>query len=204
MKTPMRLALLVVMFCTLARSSTHVAEDSQDELVPLPIKRLFEASPAALDRHAFDAECADLEPTPDVTEIAIERAPCFGGCPVYTFVLRADGSAEYLGAGTRARWAKKVGYFNYYAFRQLAHAAEEIGFFDLDDRYACSITDDSTVYVSVVKNGTRKTIAHYAPDASGPVRLLMFERFIDRAYQQVEWLDPEPTPSEQPRPARPT
>lgn len=190
-KILMRFAMLTVVFGLLACRSTHVAEDSQDELVGGAIKREFDASSAALDRHAYLAPCADLKANTGITEIAIERAPCFGVCPVYTLVLRADGSAEYLGAGTRTGWARKVGRFDWYSFQQLAHAAEEIGYFELDNRYACSISDNPTVYVSVVKNGTRKTIEHYSPDSSGPVRLLMFEQFIDRAYQQVEWLDPE-------------
>jgi hypothetical protein len=100
-------------------------------------------------------------------------------------ILRADGSAEYITGSER-----KIGRLHVYSFLQLAHAAEEIGYFDLEARYACSVTDNPTVYVSVMKNGARKIIEHYSPDSSGPVRLLMFEHFIDRAYQEVAWETP--------------
>src|SRR5260221_13524477 len=32
-----------------------------------------------------------------VTEFGIERTACFGDCPVYTFIIKSDGSFRYKG-----------------------------------------------------------------------------------------------------------
>lgn len=178
----MRLALIATLSLLALACGSTVQDRSHDEFLRGPIQRQFEASSAALSTKAFSERCASLETKSDVTEIAIEHAPCFGVCPIYTLVLRADGSAEYLTVTT-----SKVGILNSYSYQQLAHAAEEIGYFDLDSQYACSISDEPTVYISVVKNGVRKTIQHYSPENSGPTRLLMFEQLIDRVMQHVEW-----------------
>ena len=34
---------------------------------------------------------------PEITEIRLERTPCFGGCPVDEVILRPDGTATYVG-----------------------------------------------------------------------------------------------------------
>ena len=42
---------------------------------------------------------------PQITEIRLERTPCFGSCPVDEVILRPDGSATYIGK----RFVKRIG-----------------------------------------------------------------------------------------------
>ena len=51
------------------------------------------------DSEADDARVRDADvPGPGpLTEISLERTPCFGSCPVDKVVLRPDGTATYIG-----------------------------------------------------------------------------------------------------------
>src|SRR5437868_14622557 len=44
----------------------------------------------------------------DVTAIGIEHSPCFGECPVYTFIVKSDGTFRYTGG----KFAKRQGDFS--------------------------------------------------------------------------------------------
>jgi len=39
----------------------------------------------------------DAASSGDITEVTLERTPCFGACPEDTLILRKDGTAAYLG-----------------------------------------------------------------------------------------------------------
>lgn len=160
--------------------------------------------PGVLER-AWEAEHGsaepDWEPCPDpddpkvpfanITEIAIERTPCYGYCATYTLTFRSDGTVTYFGQGNVEKVGTHTGHLDPGSFNFLARLAVDIGFFDLKDFYGCFVTDAPSVYVSIVRNGQRKTIKHYAPDLYGPPRLWMLETLIDDAYNVVEW-DPAP------------
>jgi hypothetical protein len=40
-----------------------------------------------------------------ITEITLERTPCYGSCPIDKMVFRSDGTAEYTGT----RFVKRTG-----------------------------------------------------------------------------------------------
>jgi len=122
-----------------------------------------------------------------VTEFAIERTPCFGYCSTYTLRLFSDGRVEYTGQASVPFVGTRRGKLDPYHFTQLARAAVGIGFFQLQDRYTCGVTDSPTVYVAVTKSGQRKIIEHYAPEWSGPQALRLLEEAIDAVQQHVEW-----------------
>jgi hypothetical protein len=139
-------------------------------------------------RHAM---CLDPEARTGVTEIAIEHTGCFGSCPIYTLILRADGSADYDGRAFVAHLGRRRGTLRRAEFEELARLALDIGYFDLDAAYTCSVTDSSTVYTSVVRREGNKTnkamIRHYAPGVTGPPRLRQFEYAIDDTADFVVW-----------------
>jgi hypothetical protein len=122
-----------------------------------------------------------------VTEIAIERTPCYGFCQTYTLRLFSDGRVEYRGQASVPFVGQREGQLDKYFFTRLARTAVGIGFFELQDRYTCGVTDSPTVYVAVTKNGERKIIEHYAPEYDGPYALRLLEQEIDAMYQHVEW-----------------
>ena len=117
----------------------------------------------------------------------MERTPCYGSCQVYTIRLSADGGVEYRGQANVRRVGRHRGRLEPYVFQKLAELAVDIGLFDLSDEYDCLVTDNPTAYVSVTRNGVRKTIRHYAPTATGPARLRAFEETLDRYAGEIEW-----------------
>lgn len=152
-----------------------------------PLQREFQQSHGP----ATDADYVACEMPYDnstgVTEISIERTPCYGFCPTYTLRLFSDGSVEYLGQASVEYVGTRRGKLHEYFFARLARVALGIGFFDMQDRYTCAVTDNPTVYVAVTKDGRRKVIEHYAAEWNGPHALLLFEDAIDAVHNYVEW-----------------
>lgn len=140
---------------------------------------------------ATDTEAAGCERPfdrdPGITEISIERTACFGACPTYTLRLFSDGRVEYRGQASVSFIGTREGKLDVWRFRRLARDAEGIGFFQLPDHYSCTVTDQSTVYVAVTRNGQRKVVEHYAPDWSGPAALRLLEQAIDAVQPSIEW-----------------
>jgi hypothetical protein len=154
---------------------------------PGPLQVEFERT------HGSESElvvCDSVAVPTDITEIAIERTPCYGFCSTYTMTLLPDGSVRYVGQGNVEHLGHLSGKIDPSSFRFLSKLAADIGFFEMNDLYTCMITDSPTVYVSVVRNGIRKTIKHYAPDRSGPARLVAFEEAIDAVYGSIQWASP--------------
>lgn len=164
----------------------------------LPPNALRESQPGALQREfgrshkaPTDAEYTNCE-TPyendtGVTEIAIERTPCYGFCSTYTLRLFRDGHVEYLGQASVPFVGARTGKLDEYFFTKLARTAVGIGFFEFQERYMCGVTDNPTVYIAVVRNGERKVIEHYAPEWNSPHALRLFEEAVDAVQQYIDW-----------------
>lgn len=131
--------------------------------------------------------CVQMAPPTGITEISLERTPCFGLCPTYTVKLRSDGSAEYYGQANVERVGSHTGTLDPEFFQRLSLVALDIEFFEMADAYDCLVTDNPTVYVSIVREGVRKTIRHYAPFHTGPPRLRLFEEHVDDHADRIEW-----------------
>jgi hypothetical protein len=144
-----------------------------------------EFGPAAVPQGAMPP-CAN-EPKTGITEISIEHTSCYGYCPTYTLRFYVDGSVTYRGQANVKFVGSRTGRLQPGLFEQLAALALDIGYFGLEDNYECNVTDLSVVYVSLVRDGSRKTIRHYAPGLTGPPRLRAFETLIDQMEHNVTW-----------------
>src|SRR5262249_51931069 len=80
-------------------------------------------------------------PRHGITEITLERTPCFGTCPVDRVTLRADGSASYTGTRYVDRLGEYKGTIGREEFDRLAAFLVSQKFFTLSDRYAVPATD---------------------------------------------------------------
>ena len=122
-----------------------------------------------------------------ITEIGLERTACYGWCPVYTVIFRSDDSVRYVGE----RYVQKIGTFHgklkMYAFHWLVRTALEMGIWEMRDAYSESVTDCSTSYIYIKKNGQKKVIRDYAN--SGPLLLELFQDRIDQTLGEVVWGD---------------
>jgi hypothetical protein len=121
------------------------------------------------------------------TEIAIERTPCFGHCPVFVASIREDGRMSYWGESDALRDGRHFGTVHAFGFAYLAGLANDLGIDELDDEYSIAITDQDSVYLALTRHGRRKLIAHYAPLRCGPPRLTAFENEIDHVLEQAKW-----------------
>ena len=177
----MRYAKLLALFLFIYGCAT--ARPSEVSSGPGPIAKLYAGYGGVEGGGPF---CDTNSPT-GISEIAIEGTGCLGSCPIYTLILRSDGTATYMGRANTRFIGTRHGKIDPRTVEDVAKLAVDIGFFDMDDFYSCQVTDSPTVYVSIVRNETRKTITHYAPDLSGPPRLGLLEVTITRLGELITW-----------------
>jgi hypothetical protein len=126
-----------------------------------------------------------------ITEIAIERTACLGTCPEYSAVIKSDGTVRYHGEAFVSRKGDFTGKVNLWRFNMLTRFIRESEFDQLDAGYTATVTDNPTVYTSVVMNGQRKTVKDYAH--AGPAKLWAIEELIDSLIATTEWNGPATT-----------
>lgn len=124
-------------------------------------------------------------PKHGVTEIGLERTACFGECPVYSVVLKPDGSVRYVGTEHVARIGTHVGEINPEDFHRLSEFLIESDYASLETEFPLAVTDLPSAYTTAVINGKRKVIHHYG--GYGPVKLWMLEQAIDSVVAQASW-----------------
>src|SRR3954462_14336857 len=72
---------------------------------------------------------------PVVTEIGLERTPCFGTCPAFRVVIKSDGSVRYNGGEHAKLVGERTGKVSQRGFNRLARFLVESGYTDLDGDY---------------------------------------------------------------------
>lgn len=137
-------------------------------------------------RHLLLFLASFLAPSEDaITEITLERTPCYGTCPVDKTVLRSDGTAEYTGTRHVTRKGSFKGKVGGVEFQKLAKLLAKKKFFDLKDRYDAPITDNPTIITTVVRGGKAKKVSNYANAA--PKELEGIEKKIIEVMEKIEW-----------------
>jgi len=121
-----------------------------------------------------------------ITEITLERTPCFGHCPSYVVKVTSDGDVDYEGrvfAPRQGHFSAKIAAKE---FKALADKAKAIGFFGLEDRYDRLATDLPSAITTVVQGDKKKRIADYG--RSGPESLQRFVKMIDEVVNKAtDW-----------------
>lgn len=121
-----------------------------------------------------------------ITQISLERTPCFGMCPEYKVVFYADGTARYEGkrhVDRQGRYiSERPGKFY---FEKLAALADAIEFEKLKDAYRAPATDLPSVIVTVHYGKKIKQVIDYGN--LEPIELWGFEMAIDGAASKVRW-----------------
>jgi len=108
--------------------------------------------------------------------ISLERTPCYGTCPIYKIKIFSDGSAFYHGE----RFVEKIGNYEFSVSKEtlnyILKKADEIGFFELEDKYTANITDLPKT-ITFIKNGkNKKRVVDYY---GAPKTLKEFESLVD-------------------------
>ena len=127
-----------------------------------------------------------------ITEIGIERTGCFGFCPIYTFIVKSDGTFRYMGRKFVEREGAYSGTVSLWHFHRLARFVRDSGYMELEDRYSVWVTDSPTTLTMVVMNGKRKTVSNYAN--GGPTKLWAIEQLTDDLMAKAHWARSPKTP----------
>lgn len=120
-----------------------------------------------------------------LTELGLERGPCFGKCPQYTVVIKKDGTFRFDGENNVRHRGRHTGRVDAHQFRQLAHFIRDSGFMNLRDNYEARVTDQAAVFTMVVINGQKKIVRNYAN--AGPTALWTIEQLIDKLLLEARW-----------------
>ncbi len=120
--------------------------------------------------------------------ISLERTPCYGTCPIYKMEIFSDGSSFYHGE----RFVDKTGYFQFTVSNEtidyILKRAEEIGFFEMEDKYTGNITDlPKTITFIKSEKGEKKIVNYY----NAPKILKEFEGLVDSCidYKRMKRLE---------------
>lgn len=125
------------------------------------------------------------EPRHGVTEIGMERTPCFGTCPAYSVIIKADGTFRYEGIAHVKRKGKHTGRISATEFNQLADFLVASGYAKLHPNYEVNVTDMPTTYTTAVIKKQRKVVKNYGD--CGPVQLWALQAAIDGVLAHAEW-----------------
>ncbi len=135
-------------------------------------------------------------PSHGVSEIGLERSICFGACPAYSVIFKADGSVRYVGIENVPHKGVRNGRVSDWEFHRLAEFAVKNGYMNLESDYDLpTITDLPVTYSMVVREEKRKLIRNYG--SLGPIELWAFERAAESLLADVEWDDEKPRPGDE-------
>ena len=134
--------------------------------------------------------------THGITEIGIERAPCFGSCPVYVCIIRNDGTVRYHGEAHADRIGGWETTIDRYKFHELANFIVESGYSQMEETFTCNVTCGDTVYTTFVMKGHRMVFSNY--HRSGPPKLWALQQLIDGLLVGATWHPSTVTPKKKP------
>ena len=124
--------------------------------------------------------------------VTLKRTACEGTCPVYTVSIQGSGLVEYLGEWHVDVPGPQTGRIPPGRVKDLLKAFEDIHFFDLQDQYFETCTDQPTAIISIAVDGKSKQVSNYfggCEDAkSGPqVDLAKLAERIDSVAGTPRW-----------------
>ncbi|MBS2026751.1 MAG: hypothetical protein JST54_02505 [Deltaproteobacteria bacterium] len=145
--------------------------------------------------HAPDSQPNPIAGRPVYPLASLQRSGCFGSCPVYTVVIRSDGTVDWDGVAfvdvkghaTRTLTASDLAV--------LRAAFDEAGYFELNENYACfEATDNPTATVTFGDGRREKQIRHYygCRSAKGLDVITRLESRIDEIAKTSLWIGDAP------------
>ncbi len=123
-----------------------------------------------------------------ISLIGISHSGCYGTCPVYSFLVKNDGTFEYNGYRFVSHKGEHQGTVDPKALRQVLKLIASSDFMSLKDKYRRGITDMDTAYTTVVMDGKKKIVEDYAN--AGPPELRSIEQSIEKLLKSAKWEKP--------------
>lgn len=123
-----------------------------------------------------------------ITQVGLERLPCFGTCPAYVAVIHASGLVEYEGYLHVPRLGPHRGEVNLYDFQRLAQFIAGTQFWEMEHHYDfrnAVVSDGPSSCVLVATESRRKLVSNYLD--AGPPELWAIAGLIDLLLLRTEW-----------------
>jgi (2Fe-2S) ferredoxin len=121
--------------------------------------------------------------------IKLERTACFGKCPVYSLMIKGDGTVIYAGVDfvkTKGIQETKI---SMDAVDKLLMEFEKSDYFSLKDSYTgFGKSDMPSANTSISLGGQTKAIKHYHGDLTAPKQLTELENKIDELVNSTQWI----------------
>ena len=132
-------------------------------------------------------ESGGKPPRQEVIEFAsIKKTFCYGKCPVYEMSIFSDGKVVLNGKANIdmiGEWVLKISEADLAAFVKMA---EDIDYFELEDKYDSPVTDLPSTTTSIVIDGKRKEVYRRA---NYPERILKFEALFTELLERKGWTE---------------
>ncbi len=120
-----------------------------------------------------------------IDEIGLERMVCFGTCPIYTVIIRKDGTFRYIGEEYVQHKGTFTGTVDMKDLRDLFKYINDMHYFQLATGYAYPVTDNPGTFTMVRRGKQEKLVMNYAN--SGPSELWAMEQLIDKLILEAKW-----------------
>ena len=120
--------------------------------------------------------------------LKLERTGCYGNCPVYTALLRSDGTAQFVGSNNVSKLGSYVSVASINEIKDIKAKLQQIDFFSFAEHYPLNknylIPDLPYTYITV-SDGAR--IKRIADNYDSPENLQWFEKELDEFFNQLNW-----------------
>lgn len=166
MKHLLLLAATALLLGASCKNKEQVASDGPQDIPPPPAARYGGAGEA------------------DSLFFSLERTPCFGQCKTYRIQVFRSGFAVYEGSSFVEKIGTHHGRVGSDTLALLLRKAEEIDFFNLEDRYDSQVTDLPSTIVQVVANGRNKRVV---ARVGTPPALKSFAAYADELLFPLPW-----------------
>jgi len=121
--------------------------------------------------------------------MSLSRTGCFGTCPAYKVSIAANGSVAFDGGSDVLIPGHHSAQISAIAAKDLLNAFRKADFLSAQAAYVASVTDCPTYRLTLVMNGTSKTVEDYMGTEVGlPDAIKDLEREIDDVADTERWI----------------
>lgn len=128
---------------------------------------------------------------PKDLEISLVRTACFGSCPDYKLIVKADGSIKFTGRRFTKTKGEANGKITQSQIKQLVNEFETANFFALQSSYSCVVDDSPSEIISIKLKDKTKMVRHlFGCEVNGDAleRIENLGKKIDEITNSKHWI----------------
>lgn len=115
---------------------------------------------------------------------SIKRTACYGTCPEYEMTFHSNLSVEFNGTKNVDMIGTYTSKISQLQLEDIKGKFDEIGFYELEDKYTSAATDLPTTWVYYSDGKRTKTVMDYT---GAPEKLNDLEGFLDQFIKELDW-----------------